>query len=148
MLSKRAFVVAPLLAFLGQLAACSDGGDPPKNNDPEPSGTCDLRTDLTRGTIDGPACDEAHDVVGISNQQSFHMCTEYLYETTLSDEQGACDRTNILGYCASVDDRDPTLVKLVYVYADDESTLSRCDQLKLKSGQCLNRSTDTWCSAD
>ena len=148
MFCKKAFALVPLLALFGQLGACSSGGDESENNTPEPSGTCDIHTDLTRGTIDGAACDEAHDVVGISDQPSFDMCTEYTYETTLSDGEGTCDRTNILGYCVSVDDRDSTLVKLVYVYADDDSSLSRCDQLKIKSGQCLNRATDTWCNAE
>lgn len=146
MLCKRVFAAAAVLSIIGQVAACSGDGGRPGDGPVESSETCELRTDLTRGTLDGTACDMAYDVVGISNQANFHMCTEYLYETTLVDEEGTCDRTDILGYCVSVDDRDASLVKVVYVYADQDSVLNRCDQLKLKSGQCLNRATDTWCN--
>jgi hypothetical protein len=142
-MNRLAIVQVSLACFI---SACSGGGEssPPATEEPE---VCDGHTDLTRGTIDGPACDMDYDVVGKSDQiDGFHICTEYLFESTLA-EPGECDRENLLGYCVSVDERDSSLVRLIYGYADPASSLGHCDQLVGKSYQCLNRAENTWCNA-
>jgi hypothetical protein len=141
----RSSQIVPI-ALTALLLGCSgDGGG--SYVDTTADETCEIRTDLTRGTIDGPACEAEYEVLGKSDQSaSFNMCTEYTFDSTSADEEGLCDQTNLLGRCVAVDERDPSLVRLVYVYADLDSTLSQCDQLKLKSSQCLNRPGDTWCS--
>jgi hypothetical protein len=138
-------LTCPLLV-LPLLLACSGGADDAEPNDPQAE-MCNGQTDLTQGTIDGPACEMAYDVLGKSDQiESFDTCTEYLFESTLADEEGTCDRTNLLGYCVNVDDRDSSQVTIIYRYTDPGSSLSHCDDLELKSYQCLNRAANTWCN--